>query len=221
MGNDEIVLPEYGKSAFNCPHCGAYADQFWSLLSAKGYHDGALLNTAPLKEDFNQFAVSKCRKCERASIWIEEELEYPKRLTVSRPNKDLPEDIKKDYLEAASILQDSPRGAAALLRLCIQKLCKHLGQKGENINDDTKSLVEQGLPSDVQKAMDILRVTGNDAVHPGKLNLNDNPEIAYKLFKLVNFVAEKMITEPRELSEFYDEVIPEKAREAIKKRDKK
>ena len=140
-------------------------------------------------------------------------------MVVELPNEDLPEDIKKDYLEAANILQDSPRGSAALLRLCIQKLCKELGEKGKNLNNDIRKLVKKGLPANIAKAMDLLRVTGDNAVHPGEIDLNDNPEIAFRLFRLVNFVADEMITKPRQLSAFYDEVMPQNAKDAIVRRD--
>ena len=30
----ETVLPEYDKSAFNCPNCGAYANQNWLLAES-------------------------------------------------------------------------------------------------------------------------------------------------------------------------------------------
>ncbi len=36
-------------------------------------------------------------------------------------------------------------------------------------------------------------------MHPGTLDLKDNSETALKLFKLVNFIATKMITEPAEI----------------------
>ena len=146
---------------------------------------------------------------------------YPNIIVVDEPNEDLPEDIKSDYLEAASILCESPRGAAALLRLCIQKLCKHLGKKGKNLNDDIGELVKDGLSEKVQKAMDLLRVTGDNSVHPGELDMTDNTEIATSLFGLVNFIAEKMITEPKEVDLFYEKVMPQSAKDAVEKRNKR
>ena len=52
-------------------------------------------------------------------------------------------------------------------------LC-HLGEKGENINDEIANLVKKGLPVEVQRAMDLCRVIGTNAVRPGELNIDDN-----------------------------------------------
>ena len=73
--------------------------------------------------------------------------------------------------------------------------------------------------ADVQRALDIVRVVGNNAVHPGVIDFRDNPEIALKLFKLINIIVEQMITQPKELSELYNNVIPEGVKEQIKKRN--
>jgi hypothetical protein len=113
----------------------------------------------------------------------------------------------------------SPRGAAALLRLCIQKLCAFLGQKGRNIDDDIGSLVQKGLNPLVQKSLDIVRVIGNEAVHPGVIDLNDDRDTANKLFDLVNAIADQMITHPKTVRMLYEK-LPENKRKAIENRNK-
>jgi hypothetical protein len=154
------------------------------------------------------------------AFWNKENLVLPKKNIAPPPNIDLSEDIRNDCREAANVFSDSPRAAAALLRLALQKLCKQLGEKGENINEDIKNLVAKGLNPLVQKSLDALRITGNNAVHPGEINLSEEPDRVAKLFDLINFIAEKMITEPKEIESFY-KGLPEKSIEAIDKRDKK
>ncbi|MBC2806566.1 DUF4145 domain-containing protein [Rhizobium ruizarguesonis] len=145
---------------------------------------------------------------------------YPVAGEAPPPNPDLPEEIKADYLEASSILHLSPRGAAALVRLCIQKLCIHLQQPGKNINNDIKALVAAGLDERVQKALDAVRVIGNNAVHPGKIDIGDDLGMAQSLFRLLNLVAEKMISEPKHVDEVYA-LLPPTALAQIAERDKK
>ncbi len=125
----------------------------------------------------------------------------------------------KDYNEARDIVSISPRGSAALLRLAIQRLCKHLGESGENINADIAALVKKGLPEMLQQALDSVRVVGNHAVHPGKIDLDDNPETAQKLFVFVNLIVENRISQPAQIKKYYTEVVPQELREAIDKRD--
>jgi hypothetical protein len=115
-------------------------------------------------------------------------------------------------------LDASPRGASALLRLAVQKLCKKLGENGENINQDIASLVRKGLDPRVQMALDVVRLIGNDAVHPGQIDLRDDRQTAEMLFGLVNLVCEKMISEPKHVDEVYAK-LPESKRKAIEERD--
>lgn len=138
---------------------------------------------------------------------------------VEPANADLPENIKSDYNEAKDIVNISPRGAAALLRLAVQKLCIHLGEKGTNINDDIASLVKKGLPVQMQQALDSVRVIGNNAVHPGTIDLNDKRETALALFGFVNVIAEVLISQPKKIQEFYEKHLPESARASIAVRD--
>jgi len=144
---------------------------------------------------------------------------FPPERYGEQPNSELPDNVLHDYEEARSILNISPRGAAALLRLCVQKLCIFLGEKGENINNDIASLVRKGLPIQIQQSLDIVRVVGNNAVHPGQINLIDDRDTATKLFSLVNIIAEVMIAQPKRITAMYTTVVPESQRNAIEKRD--
>ena len=166
---------------------------------------------------YNTF-VSSCNHCQKASIWLRDNLIYPQSSAAPPANPDLPDNIRIDYDEASKIMNSSPRGAAALLRLVIQKLCKELGQKGEDINDDIGALVAQGLSQQIQQALDMVRVIGNNAVHPGQIDLKDDRETALCLFSYVNLIVDRMISEPKRIEEAY-QGLPERAREAIERRD--
>ncbi len=98
----------------------------------------------------------------------------------------MPEDVKYDFLEARSIVNESSRGAGALLRLALQKFMSHLGEKGKDLNSDIRNLVEKDLPIQIQQSLVSVRVIGNEAVHPGELNFKDNSETVIPLFDLLN-----------------------------------
>ncbi|PTA70494.1 MULTISPECIES: DUF4145 domain-containing protein [unclassified Stenotrophomonas] len=132
----------------------------------------------------------------------------------------MPDAVKADYEEAASIYALSPRGSAALLRLAVQKLMVSLGKPGKNINEDIKSLVAEGLPAVVQQALDYCRVVGNNAVHPGELDLGDTPDMAWTMFEMLNLIVQVKIAAPLEFKARYEQ-LPEGARAAIAKRDAK
>lgn len=80
------------------------------------------------------------------------------------------------------------------------------------------SLVSDGLNPIVQKSLDVVRVIGNESVHPGTIDLNDDRDTAIRLFDLVNIICEQMITQPRQVSELYEK-LPEDKRKAIERRD--
>ncbi len=104
------------------------------------------------------------------------------------------------------------------MRLAIQKLCKELGQPGNNLNDDIGALVGAGLDQQVQMALDSVRVIGNSAVHPGQMDLRDDRATAETLFMLLNLIAEKMVSQPKRVKEVYAS-LPAEARRAIEGRD--
>lgn len=164
--------------------------------------------------------VSRCHTCSKPALWLHDRLLYPPIMIGPSPNPDLSEDVLHDYEEARKILDLSPRGAAALLRLAIEKICVELGAEGNGIDKQIAYLVSKGLPEAVQQALDTVRVIGNEAVHPGQLNLRDDRETASQLFDLVNFIAEDRITRPKQISALYS-MIPEAKRNTIDARNAK
>jgi len=164
--------------------------------------------------------LSRCNSCDEFSVWAtkDQTMVFPNILVAPEPHNEMPADIAADYEEARQIVGASPRGAAALLRLCVQKLMPYLGEKGKNINNDIASLVQKGLPVQIQQALDALRVIGNDSVHPGQIDLKDDRETAMSLFGLINFIVEKQIAEPKQITAIYNN-LPKSSRDAIKKRD--
>ena len=256
---EKYISPAVNKLAFNCPHCGALAKQFWfnayawaldkdewpdikgnqwlldidfsniddeeerereflwsrRMVSGMPFFD---IDDARCTDAVRNLHISRCFNCNEVGIWLYDRLLWPQRGEVPLPNRDLPEEIQRDYDEAGAILDLSPRGAAALLRLAIQKLCKELGGKGKRIDEDIAALVKKGLDVRVQQALDVVRVIGNKAVHPGQVDLRDDRATAEKLFGLVNLIAEIMISQPKHVQEMFAG-LPEEARTAIQKRD--
>lgn len=211
----EHIAPGPLEDAFNCPWCGVLAAQNWYTLNlhSAGRSAGVMRST--------------CANCKRYAVWVDttpEAPEYEWQLVLPnvgggpRPHVDMPDTAKPDYNEARSIVALSPRGACALNRLAVQKLVNSLVPAGGDLNDKIGKLVQQGLSDTVQQALDALRVVGNNAVHPGELDLQDDMETAIALFDCMNLIVEDQITRPSRIERLYAR-LPDKARAAIQRRD--
>jgi hypothetical protein len=220
---------EFNVISFICPICGVHARQIWGHYGINGNVEGVYTkfdvlyeNPGPMVPSPSMYeeklSIALCSNCENHSVWMNRKLIYPNLSTAPLPTENMPEDVLLDYIEARNVLNISPRSSAALLRLALQKLCIRLGGKGKNINDDIQHLVKNGLPERIQKALDIIRVIGNDSVHPGQIDVNDNPEIAHSLFDMINFIVDKMITESQKIDSLY-ESLPKDKRICIETRD--
>lgn len=244
-------IPKFKSNKFQCPHCQTISQQDWfdettassranNIIKHLFYNHRQHIADYQQKSitDFlevisaefagglrscipSRFAVATCLACDDISLWIDKEMVFPKRLSAAPPNDDLSDEIKSLYLEAAKIYVDSPKGATAILRLALQKLLMQIGKEGKNINNDIKELVASGLSVKIQQALDLLRVVGNHAVHPGQINLDDNSEIALKLFQILNLIANELISKPKEIESLYNDIVPSVTIEHINQRDGK
>jgi hypothetical protein len=206
------VAPKLKLSSFHCPNCEVFAHQLWyDATYFRGQFD------YPRVPDVT---VSLCSHCGKYSIWLGDVLLFPEITGAPLPHPDTPPKVREDYEEARRVFGKSPRSSAALLRLAIQKTCIVLGQPGKNLNDDIGELVKAGLPVAIQRSLDIVRVVGNNQVHPGVLDVRDDPETATRLFELVNVIVEDRIARPKQIDALYMK-LPEGARKQIEERDAK
>lgn len=209
------IAPRKDISAYTCPHCNTLAQ-----VEVAKYHMRGDLSVSPSGIPFceNNIIIHRCQCCGKKILWIDDEYIYPE-IAAEEANPDMPESVKKLYEEAGLIYNKSPRAACALLRLAVENLCHELGKDDRDINKNIAALVKDGLSPEIQKALDIVRVVGNKAVHPGQIAIDvDNVSTAKMLMRLLNMIVQRMITESRELGELYN-TLPEHNREAIERRD--
>ena len=243
------MIPELNKKHFCCPFCGVLAKQDWSncdILNSHAhntlygffleYREGFTGVEAERIKIFvknyrgnvpnimlemvpSTLSLSRCQSCYKSSLWISNKIVYPRQTLVDPPNPDIDERIREIYMEAASIVSDSPKGAGALLRLALQELLIQLGEEGKNINHDIGQLVQKGLSPKIQQALDVVRVVGNNAVHPGIISLDDDKQLVNRMFKIINVIADEMITRPKEIDDLYNNILPDAVKDAVNKRD--
>ena len=248
INQENYIAPEFRKEAFHCPRCNVYAHQTWhsayisgisgvkiptlkpvapaeALLSGHHFTDltplAALKPPASPSEAFETLKLTLCSHCRELSFWIREKLVDPPKITAPLAHQDMPTSVSEYYNEAREISASSPRAAAALLRIAAKKLCESLGENESNLNRAIGNLNRKGLPRDVIKSLDTVRIVGNEGgAHEGQIDLTgeDNREIVDRLFRLINFIVEKTITEPRVIESTFGS-LPENKRQAAEKRD--
>ena len=163
-----------------------------------------------------------CSNCGMYHIYKDAEEIYPGLSDIPIPHEKMPESVKKIYNEAREVFPKSPRASTALLRLSLQILCKELGEEGKNINNDIHNLHQKGLNQKIINSLDIVRVLGNEAVHPGEIDLSDDKEIALNLFDIMNSIIEDTIASQirnKNIEKIYSS-LPESKVKAIENRDK-
>lgn len=167
----EHIIPEFDKTAFNCPRCGAYANQGWYLANGidkvKAEFSGVSINRVSIDE----FAFSNCTHCNKISIWHREKkaLIFPKTTSRTFDLTEVPKHLADDYEEACLVLGDSPKASAALSRRCLQAILREQGFDDKSLYKEIQKSIDSGkLPSHIVESLDAVRSIGNLAAHPTK-----------------------------------------------------
>ena len=190
--------------------CDTVSSQWWNEIHYRKYE-------ADYEEIKNAFRV-ECSACDKWAVWIEGEMVFPPTKQGPVPSSDMPTDVLALYDEARAVLPVSPRSAAALLRTALETLTRGLGSE-HRLNDAIGALVKEGrLADEMQKAADLLRLSGNDAAHPGDLRSDDTRERVLALFDFLNLLTDRLVGVPARVQRMYDH-LPEGKREQIERRD--
>ena len=97
---------------------------------------------------------------------------YPPLIRSARPplSTEVPEALRKDFADAASVLGSSGKASAALSRRLLQRfLHEHFGVERKNLADEIQAILDGGkVPPYLSEALDAVRNIGNFAAHPMK-----------------------------------------------------
>lgn len=202
------------KQYIHCPYCHIFSqvDVFKQHFDSDTVYENGKQKVKTYQE------IHRCSNCGGKFFYIDGKLKYPEPEVIA-PAADMPEEVKKLYMEASSICHRSPRATCALLRLAIEVLCNQLGAEGDTVSAKIATLVRRGLSTELQQALDVVRVVGNNAVHPGQIAFDvDDENTALMLFNLINIIVQRLISEPTTIKTLFDS-LPDAAKAHVTHRD--
>ena len=217
---DVSRTPEFGREAFYCPLCGAFANQLWGV--AYCFQDGGnrrALNNGDL------WSLALCAFCQNNSVWLGERLIYPLARLGEESSPDMPDDVRVLYDEAREVAVVSRRAGAAMARATLELLVKRIDPDAPPRSTLVQRL-DRIIPlvdTPLGQMLTFARHVGN-AIHATELPdeaivmvLDDDQTDGMELiFAAVNGLVEAKITRPRVAAEMYLK-IPESVRERVER----
>lgn len=162
--------------------------------------------------------LSRCMECHEITIWLDQKMVWPDQQIDHRAHEMMPPTAREEFDEAAKVFRDSPRAGCALLRTCLEKICADRGHIKGTLFARAGSLVSEMSSLHGRQAVDIVRVFGNESIHPGKMEANDIAENAERMFDAINLIVEEVYDRPARFSQLFEKLSPSQRRE-IERRD--
>lgn len=185
------VIPK--AVSVSCPHCGVLNAMTFKPLCVDANLStiSGFLNCSNCGKDINLWLMEP-QKNDQNNYWEKWQRVYiypPQKDECSEIPLEVDEDFRRDFKEAALTLSISPRASAALSRYCLQKLIRlKAGIKKRDLREEINELINQSsIPTYLSEQLDLIRHTGNFAVHPnedsntGNIIDIDKEEAAYLL----------------------------------------
>ena len=170
-----------------CPHCltAFYTDEAEDhFVDYATEHHGTIVETDPVRGNQHRWMLQMvvcptCHECIATIVILEcirniikqKVIVWPRHTGRPPVPPEVPDEFKRDYLEACLIIADSPKASAALSRRCLQQILRDKAQV-QHPNNLAKAIEEtvdkNDLPSDLAASLDAVRNIGNFAAHPNK-----------------------------------------------------
>jgi hypothetical protein len=170
-----------------CPHCSTFV-KFEEPKVRPGQGQGQFRESTFLVDnkgidsnDHISLVVASCPNCRKTIVnldvveftdgqyeTIEQLVVYPLVSGRSPVPPEVPENITRDYNEAALVLPFSPKASAALSRRCLQTLLRNAGGTKSKDLDKQIDEVLPHLPAYIGENLDAVRHIGNFAAHEQK-----------------------------------------------------
>ncbi|MDL2254314.1 DUF4145 domain-containing protein [Ruminococcaceae bacterium OttesenSCG-928-I18] len=129
----------------------------------------------------------------------------------------IPEHIRNDYIEACSILEDSPKASSTLSRRCLQGMIRDFWnvriEEKPTLEKEIRAIKEK-IPDRLFKALLDFKSLGNIGAHPEidtSLIVDIEPGEATKLIKLIELLISDWYIRDHEDNQLLDEISKIKA----------
>jgi len=111
------------------------------------------LDVSVAARDKQVVEAGRCGGCGKLTVYVDGETVYPAGRAAEEMCANLPPDIRKEYLHAASIAHVSPAAACAVLAPALERMCDSLGAEGKTLAEKITFLRKKGrVPEAVAKA---------------------------------------------------------------------
>lgn len=200
-----MIKFDFTNHTYVCPYCGCNQSYWHSHRSDDNIsiHDNFYMEMSTSEQERSVYEIitakctnSSCKKVAVIAYDHHNDIQVdilPQHVYRQFPEY-IPEQIRKDYEEAAQIIDLSPKAAATLLRRCLQGMIRDFWSvKKKNLNEEIDALNGKVTPTQ-WNAIDGLRKLGNIGAHMEKdvnLIIDLTPEQAKKLLNLIELLLEK------------------------------
>jgi hypothetical protein len=224
--------PTRGARHFNCPRCGALAQQgFLELfVDADGRWQAARdeprrVTIAPTSDTRATWAMSFCFACKNGSVWRGTQLIYPAVNTLPLAHKDMPEATAALYEEARAVGAVSRRAGAAFGRAALEKLIRELRPDVKGNLDERVAALQPEVSTALWQMLTVLRHTGNKALHGADASdvlvafilEDDDGSTLGLLLGAINDLVEELKTRPAQAAALFSQLPPDVANLALRK----